>query len=418
MTHAADDRTSALAAAVDDRRDQLLTTSHYIHAHPEVRFTEHLASARLAEELQAGGFSVELGVGTLPTAFRAELRGTGPGPTVAILAEYDALPEIGHACGHNVIASSALGAGLALAQAAESFPGTLLVVGTPAEEGGGGKVTLAEHGVFDDVEAAIMVHPSQRDMVVRGSLAHSFVEVIFHGRASHAAAAPDQGINALEAVMMTFAGLNARRLHLRADARVHGFINNGGSAVNIIPGLASARFSVRALDRTYQRELVQILTAVARGAETMIGARLELKETRGYEHMVTNETIAAVMGGHLQRLGRTIIAPDASDRLGSTDMGDISQIMPAVHAYLAIAPEGIANHTIEFTTAAASETGDAAVLVGAKSLAQTAFDVLTTPTLLAQAKSEFAAQLDRGAVAGKTAWMEHGKQFAPVNRSA
>jgi amidohydrolase len=418
MTLAADDRAAVLAAAVDARRDQLLATSHYIHEHPEVRFTEHLASARLAEELQAGGFSVELGVGTLPTAFRAELRGSGPGPTVAILAEYDALPEIGHACGHNVIASSALGAGLAVAQAAGAFPGTLLVIGTPAEEGGGGKVTLAENGVFDDVEAAIMVHPSQHNMVVRGSLAHSFVEIIFHGRASHAAAAPDKGINALEAVMMTFAGLNARRLHMRSDARVHGFITNGGSAVNIIPGLASARFSVRAKDRAYQRELVEILTAVARGAETMIGARLELNETRGYEHMVSNEVIAAVMGGHLQRLGRTITPPTSEDRLGSTDMGDISQIMPAVHAYLAISPEGVANHTIEFTAAAASETGDVAVLDGAKSLAQTALDVLTTPTLLEQAKAEFATQLQRGAVAGKAAWMEHGKQFAPVNRNA
>ena len=418
MTLDAPERAAAVAAAVEARRSQLLATSHYIHANPEVRFTERLASARLAEELQAGGFNVELGVGTLPTAFRAELKGTEHGPTVAILAEYDALPDIGHACGHNVIASSALGAGLALASSGASFPGTLLVIGTPAEEGGGGKVTLAENGVFDDVEAAIMIHPSQRNMVSRGSLAHSFMEVIFHGRASHAAAAPDQGINALEAVMMTFAGLNARRLHMRSDARVHGFINNGGSAVNIIPGLASARFSVRAKDRAYQRELIALLTQVARGAETMIGARLELNETRGYEHMVTNETIAAVMGQHLQRLGRTIIAPTSEDRLGSTDMGDISQIVPAVHAYLAIAPEGVANHTIEFTAAAASETGDAAVIVGATSLAQTALDVLTTPTLLEAAKAEFAAQLASGAVAGKDAWMEHGKAFAPVNRSA
>ena len=407
----------ALAAAVDARRTQLLSTSHYIHAHPEVRFTEHLASARLAEELQAGGFEVEIGVGTLPTAFRAELKGSQPGPTVAILAEYDALPDIGHACGHNIIASSALGAGLAVADAGRDFPGTLLVIGTPAEEGGGGKVILAENGVFDDVEAAIMVHPSQHDMVVRGSLAHSFVEIVFHGRASHAAAAPDQGVNALEAVMMTFAGLNARRLHMRADARVHGFINNGGSAVNIIPGLASARFSVRAKDRTYQRELVEILTQCARGAETMIGARLELNETRGYEHMVSNETIAGVMGGHLQRLGRTVVPPDAEDRMGSTDMGDISQLMPAVHAYLSIAPAGIANHTIEFTDLAGSEAGDAAVVIGAKSLAQTALDVLMTPALLEQAKAEYAGQLAKGLVAGRAAWMEHGKQFAPVNRS-
>ncbi|MFN8635745.1 MAG: M20 family metallopeptidase [Chloroflexota bacterium] len=417
MTASAEGRAAALAAAVQARRDQLLATSHYIHAHPEVRFTEHLASARLAEELQAGGFTVELGVGTLPTAFRAELRGAAPGPTVAILAEYDALPEIGHACGHNIIASSALGAGLALAQAGGPFAGTVLVLGTPAEEGGGGKVILAENGLFDDVDAAIMVHPSQHNMVSRGSLAHSFVEIVFHGRASHAAAAPDQGVNALEAVMMTFAGLNARRLHMRSDARVHGFINNGGSAVNIIPGLASARFSVRAKDRAYQRELVEILTAVARGAETMIGARLELNETRGYEHMVSNEAIASVMGRHLQNLGRSITPPTSEDRLGSTDMGDISQLMPAVHAYLAIAPQGVANHTIEFTALAGSEVGDTAVMDGATSLAQTALDVLTSPGLLEQAKAEYEAQRERGTVAGRAAWLEHGKQFAPVNRN-
>ena len=418
MTTVPDDRRDAIYAAVDGLHDQLLATSHYIHAHPEVRFTEQLACARLSDELAEAGFSVERGVGTLPTAFRAELRGAESGPTIAILAEYDALPEIGHACGHNVIASSALGAGLALARAGGPFAGTVLVIGTPAEEGGGGKITLAENGVFEGVDAAFMLHPSQRNMVVRGSLAHSFVEITFRGRAAHAAASPDLGINALEAIILTFSGLNARRLNLRSDARVHGIITNGGSAVNVIPDLAVARFSVRARDRAYQRELIAILRGIAEGAASITGATLEFSETRGYENMVSNRTIAAVFGEHLGALGRVVEEPGPEDRLGSTDMADISQIMPAVHAYLAISPEGVANHTPAFTTAAGSPTGDVAVIDGAKAMAMTALELLGDPTLLERAKAEFQQQLGRGEVAGWDAWLEHGKEFAPVRRGA
>ena len=185
-------------------------------------------------------------------------------------------PGIGHACGHNVIASSALGAGLALAQAGVPFPGTLLVIGTPAEEGGGGKILLAEAGVFEDVDVAYMLHPSQTNMVKRGSLANSRVEIVFHGRAAHAAGAPDLGINALEAVIQTFVGLNARRLHMRDDARVHGIITDGGKAVNIIPDRAAARFSVRARDRAYQRRLIEMVRQCGRGRRrSATGATLE-----------------------------------------------------------------------------------------------------------------------------------------------
>jgi amidohydrolase len=403
-----------IRTAVDELRDPLLATSHDIHTNPELLFKEHRASARLAEELERGGLRVARGVGGLATAFRAELDGGEPGPTLAILAEYDALPGIGHACGHNIIASSALGAGLALARSGERFPGRVVIIGTPAEEGGGGKILLAQAGVFDDVDAAFMLHPSRSDMVRRSSLASSRIELVFHGKASHAAGAPDLGINALEAVIQTFVGINARRLQMRADARVHGIITHGGDAVNIIPARASARFSVRARDRAYQRRLVTMLRQAAEAGATSTGARLEWAETRGYDNTVPNPTIADVMARNMTALGRPVVEPAPNERMGSTDMGDISQILPAIHAYFAIVPESIANHTVEFAVAAASPAGDAAVVDGAATLAMTAADLLAEPALLARAKAEFARQLAAGEVAGRQTWLAHGKEYAAV----
>jgi amidohydrolase len=401
-----------IRTAVEELRAQLLATSHDIHAEPELLFKEYRASARLADELERGGLRVARGAGGLATAFRAELGGGEPGPTLAILAEYDALPGIGHACGHNIIAASALGAGLALARSDQRFPGRVLIIGTPAEEGGGGKILLAQAGVFDDVDASFMLHPSRSDMVRRSSLASSRVELVFHGKASHAAGAPDLGINALEAVIQTFVGVNARRLQMRADARVHGIITRGGDAVNIIPALASARFSVRARDRAYQRQLVAMLRQAAQAGAMSTGARLEWTETRGYDNTVPNPTIADVMARNMLAVGRPVIEPAPNERMGSTDMGDISQILPAVHAYFAIVPESIANHTVEFAVAAASPAGDAAVVDGAATLAMTAADLLAEPALLAQAKAEFSRQHAAGEVAGREMWLARGKEYA------
>ena len=405
---------ASIRTAVDGLRGQLLATSHDIHANPELLFKEHRASARLADELEKGGLRVERGVGGLATAFRAEIDGGAPGPTLAILAEYDALPGIGHACGHNIIATSALGAGLALAQSGQRFPGRVAIIGTPGEEGGGGKILLAQAGVFDDVDASFMLHPSRSDMVRRSSLASSRVELVFHGKASHAAGAPDLGINALEAVIQTFVGVNARRLQMRADARVHGIITHGGDAVNIIPARASARFSVRARDRAYQRNLITMLRQAAEAGATATGARLEWTETRGYDNTVPNPTIADVMARNMAAIGRTVIEPVPNERMGSTDMGDISQILPAVHAYFAIVPDSIANHTVEFATASASPAGDTAVVEGAAALAMTAAELLAEPTLIAQAKADFSRQLAAGEVAGRETWLAHGKEYAAV----
>jgi amidohydrolase len=400
-----------VASAVDELRSDLIGASRAIHNDPELAFNERRASARLADLLNDAGFTVERGVGGLETAFRATMEGSEPGPTIAICAEYDALPELGHGCGHNIIATTALGAGLALRRSDNGFAGRIQIIGTPAEEGGGGKILLAEAGVFDDVDAAIMMHPSTRYMVNRGSLANSRVDITFHGKAAHAAGSPDKGINALDAVIQTFVGINSRRLHMRHDARVHGIITHGGDAVNIIPARASAVFSLRARRRTYQRQLVTMLKEVAEGAALLTGARLEWAERRGYDNMVPNPTIAALCGANMEALGLKVVEPSPVERMGSTDMGDISQVIPAIHAYFSIGPDTISGHSVEMTEAACSAAGDKAVIDGAKSLAMTAVDLLAEPELLAQAKAEHQRMTAEGRLAGWETWRENGKRF-------
>jgi metal-dependent amidase/aminoacylase/carboxypeptidase family protein len=241
---------------------------------------------------------------------------------------------------------------------------------------------------------------------------------VFHGKAAHAAGAPDLGINALEAVIQTFVGVNARRLHMREDARVHGIITDGGKAVNIIPDRAAARFSVRARDRAYQRRLIEMVRQAAEAGALATGARLEWTETRGYSNMVANNTIADVFAEHLEGTGRQVDEPRPNQRMGSTDMGDISQIMPAVHAYIGIAPRNIPNHTVDFTEAAGSPAGDKAVVDGALAMALTAADLLSDPLIVERAKAEFNERLSRGEVAGMVAWLESGKAYAPAPRPA
>ncbi len=400
--------------AVEALRDQLLAVSHAIHADPEVAFQEHRAAARLTDELERAGYALQRGVGGLPTAFRAERRGPGPGPTVALVAEYDALPDVGHGCGHNIIAASALGAALALAETDGDVGGRVLVIGTPAEEGGGGKIILAEAGVFADVDAGLMMHPSTRNVVLRGSLAHSRVDVVFHGKAAHAAGSPDLGVNALEAVIQTFVSVNANRLHMRPDARVHGIITHGGDAVNIIPSRAAAKFSVRAKDRAYQRELVGLLRRSAEGAAVATGTRLEWVEHRGYDNMVPNLTIGRLFVANMEALGIAVAEPAPDERMGSTDMGDISQILPSVHAYFAIGPETMPGHSLEFAAAAAGEPGDAAVIQAAKAMAMTVADLLAAPALVQQAQAEFRQMQADGLVAGWDAWRTNGQQYPPL----
>ena len=375
--------------AIDTRREQLLQISQTIFDNPELAFEEFKASALLCDMLEANGFEVERGIGGLETAFRAEAHGASNGATIAILAEYDALPNLGHACGHNLIAAAAVGAGLAVRACISELAGRIVVIGTPAEESGGGKIILLERGVFADVDAALMTHPSSRTTAARTSLASLGLQLEFRGKAAHAAAAPQDGINALEAVIQTFVGVNALRLHLRNDARVHGIITHGGTAPNIIPEYAAAAFSIRAATLDDANTVAARVIECARGGATATGAQLTHRITKSLAHVIPNRVIANLLEDNWCALGVAVDDPGTREQMGSTDMGNVTHALPAVHAYIAIAPPGVAGHSIEFRDAAISERGQVAMLNAAKGMALTALDLLSNTELLRAAKIEF-----------------------------
>lgn len=278
-------RLEAISSYIDELREQLIGLSLDIHAHPELNYEEHYCSARLADFLESHGFRVERGVGGVETAFRATAEGgAGEGPTVALLAEYDALPEIGHACGHNLIATATVGAGIAARSLIEQLPGTLQVIGTPAEEGGGGKIRLLEAGVFDGVDIAITCHPAANRSVIPTEVPLDEIWALalvgfrykYYGRAAHAAVAPEQGINALNAVIHLFNGIDALRQHLRDGVRIHGIITDGGKAANVVPDFAAANFMLRSRDKEYLKEIVEKWTSKKSppAASTAGGARI------------------------------------------------------------------------------------------------------------------------------------------------
>jgi amidohydrolase len=379
-------------AQVDAWHDELVRIADTIHAHPEIAFEEFESAALLSGTLEENGFIVERGVAGLQTAFVATLPGGGD-PTVAFLAEYDALPGLGHACGHNLIGAAAVGAGLAMRAVLPELSGTVQVIGTPAEEGGGGKAILVEGDVFAGVDAAMMVHPSNHNMTRRLSLTSYKIEIEFFGKTAHAAARPDEGINALEAMILTYNGINALRQHVRDDARIHGVITHGGEAPNIVPDYTSARFYVRALDTPYCSEVLERLRACAEGAARATGARLELKEyAPRYDAMMPNPKLAGLVEANMAALGIQVMAPEPDERMGSSDMGNVSQVVPAVHPYVAIGPEDLGGHTIQFREAAASQAGHKGLITAAKTMAMTAVDVLAVPANMLEAKREFEKQ--------------------------
>jgi amidohydrolase len=375
---------------VDRMVDRLYEVSHKIHKNPELKFEEVRASRLLADELEKDGFSVDLGVAGLDTAIYAVHPAQSEGPTVAILGEYDALPEIGHACGHNLIAAAGLGTALALGTVKEELPGRLVFMGTPGEEGGGGKVIMIEAGLFDGINAAMMFHPSTHTVVDRGSLAISEVQISFKGRPSHASGSPEKGINALDAVIQTFNGINALRQHIKDGARIHGIITNGGAKPNIVPEHAAAAFYVRALESNYRDELLEKLRHCAEGAALATGATLTFKvEGHSYKAMRPNRALGEVFTRNLETLGEPLNPPPADAGLGSTDMGDVSQTVPSIHPYIQICDETIAGHSREFAAASISERGQAVMLVAAKAMAMTAIDVFTDSGLIEQMREKF-----------------------------
>ncbi len=380
-----------VSEAVDRMEERLRDVGKDIFDHPEVKFEEVRASKLLAGELEKTGFEVERGVAGMETAIRAVHPAVSDGPTVAILGEYDALPEIDHACGHNLIAAGGLGAVLAVGSIKSELPGRLLFLGTPAEEGGGGKVLMIDAGLFEGVDAAIMFHPSTNTTIGRGSLAITEVKIEFHGKPSHASGSPEKGINALDAVIQTFNGINAMRQHIKDGARIHGIISSGGIKPNIVPEYASAEFYVRAQENEYRDELLEKLRKCAEGGALATGARLEFGLVgHSYEAMKPNKTLGERFLKHLEANGIPY-NPPKDKSMGSTDMGDVSQAVPGIHPYVQICEDDVAGHSRQFTEASGSERGYVAMLAAAKAIAMTAVDVLTEAGLVERVWEEFNA---------------------------
>ncbi|QUH00720.1 M20 family metallopeptidase [Saccharopolyspora erythraea] len=398
---------------LDAHGADLVALSRDLHAHPEEGFAEHRSVRQVAELLRRHGFDAEVGVGGLETALRVdagygdEASGAASGgdgaearagvPHVAFLAEYDALPGIGHGCGHNIICCSAVGGFLAAASAlaAESggVPGRVSLVGTPAEEGGGGKEHLARAGVFDDVDAVVMLHPFSHDIAAHPFLGRRQVEVIFHGIAAHASAQPFMGRNALDAVVATYQGVAALRQHMPSTDRVHGIITDGGQRPNIVPERAAALFYLRSSDPGTLRELAGRVEAIAHGAAEMTGCGLELRwdQQPAYMPIRHNDALAGRWARHQAKRGRTALPRGVVPEhlTGSTDLGNLSYRMPAIHAMIGLEGDSLSLHTAEFAAAAGSETGDRAVLDGAYGLASTALDYLADAELREAAHVEF-----------------------------
>jgi amidohydrolase len=385
-------RTNALKQTVqqevDRQSDKIIKLSHRIHDNPELGFREENASSWICAYLKAAGFSVEKGVSSLPTAFRASV-GSGK-PVIAFLAEYDALPELGHACGHNIIATASVAAGVACLPLVEQLSGTVRVIGTPGEELLGGKIDMVASGMFKDVDVAMLVHPGNCDLATVQALACVSLEVEFFGKASHAAASPQRGINALDAMIVGFSALNGLRQQMPQSARVHGVIVNGGEAPNIIPDHTEAHLLVRTSAIPDLQDLQERVLNCFSGAAIATGCRLEHRwGERVYAPLKNNLTLARLFSYNLESLGRAVAPLQYCPDFGSTDMGNVSQVVPAIHPSIAIAGAGVSTHSHEFAVAAVSEMGDRGLLDSAKALAMTAVDLLSSPRTITDIKKEF-----------------------------
>ncbi|MBI4638018.1 MAG: M20 family metallopeptidase [Candidatus Rokubacteria bacterium] len=378
-----------IAQAVDRLADDLEGLSHRIHDNPELGYQETKAAAWLTEFLGSRGFKVERGIAGVETAFRATLE-TGAGPTIAIMCEYDALPGIGHACGHNVIAAAGAGAGAALAAVRDRLPnGRIQVIGTPAEEGGGGKVRLLRGGAFQGVDAAMMIHGWDQWVLHQDLLGIVRVGLEFKGKAAHAAADPWEGVNALDAVIQTFNNVSMLRQQVRPDARIHGIITHGGAAPNIIPEFAAATFYVRAARLDYLGDLRTRVVACAEGAAAATGCTLTVTDhDTPYDPMKRNDTLLDVFRSNMARLG-VAESPEVKDRLGSSDVGNVSQVLPTIQPYIRIAPDATPIHSRAFEAAAVGALARDGLLKAAKTMAMTTLDLLAEPGLVRKAQEEF-----------------------------
>lgn len=377
--------------AIDDASSDLREISLSIHAKPELNYEEHHAHAILTDYLEARGFAVERGAYGLATAFKA-VTGSGS-PTIAIFCEYDALPGIGHACGHNLIAISGLATGIALKAALGEGDGTVLVLGSPAEEGGGGKIQMMERGALSGVDAALMLHPSPGDAAWPSMIALEQVNVEYFGRNAHAGAAPWAGVNALDAIVMAYASISAMRQQIRPTDRVHGVITKGGEKANIIPDHTAAQFLIRSKTLADLEDLRSKIMGCFEGAALATGCRLEVSPPGpAYANVSTNDVIAEAYCENMERFEMRMPPKAATEGLGgaSTDMGNVSYVVPSIHPVFGIPVEaGVGNHTPGFTAAAATEDAHRATLRASKALAMTALELYAKPEMLKKAWAEF-----------------------------
>jgi amidohydrolase len=360
---------------IEQAQPQLIELSHRIHANPELGFKEIKAAEAVADLLARSGLEVEAGIAGMPTALAGR---AGSGDLhIAICAEYDALPGVGHACGHNVIAASAVGAGIGLAEVADEVGMRVSVLGTPAEEGGGGKVVMLEKGIFQDVHSAMMVHPTPFDMVDPLMIAVATLHIRYTGKSSHASAFPELGINAADALVVAQTAIGLLRQQLRSTDRVHGIVTKGGDAPNIIPEHTEATFYVRAVTLDQLEDVRQKVVRCFEAGALATGTALDITQEQAYAEVRQDPEISAIYKRNAEALGREF--PDLGEVMrrasGSTDMGNVSLAVPSIHPYIGIGGYPIVNHQPEFAALCATPAADKAVMDGAIAMAWTAIDV-------------------------------------------
>ncbi|WP_088014273.1 M20 family metallopeptidase [Gottfriedia acidiceleris] len=380
-----------IVKSIEESKDIYLEISHQIHEKPEIGNQEFFASETLTKILAKAGFDVTRNIAGHETGFVARKTSSKQGPTIAFLAEYDALPGLGHACGHNIIGTTSVAAGIALAEVISETGGEVVIFGTPAEEGGpngSAKGSFVKNGLLEGVDAALMLHPSGKTGLSSPTLAVDPLDFHFYGRAAHAAGSPEHGINALDAVIQLFNGINALRQQLSSDVRIHGIITHGGDAPNIIPEYASARFFIRASTWKSTEEVSTKIRNIAEGAALATGSTVKIERFQNEVHdFIINRSLDEIVGEELSLLGEEVNGK--SGGLGSTDAGNVSHVVPTSHAYIKIGPDNLIAHTNEFREAAGSLQGDHALVTGAKALALTGYRLITDKNLLEKVQTEF-----------------------------
>jgi amidohydrolase len=382
-----EEQKGAIRQTVDSFDGRLRDIAQRIHAHPELSFHEVKAQGWLTEPLEAAGFEVEKGIAGLPTSFRATWEGSAGGPTIALLAEYDALPVIGHACGHNLIGTAAVGAALALKEACPELPGKIIVLGTPAEEEGGGKIIMCNEGVFDNIDAVMMVHPQNKTMVLRGALACVDATFTFHGRQAHASSSPEKGISALDAMINAFVSINSLRQFMKEDVRVHGIITKGGDAPNVVPELCEAVFILRAANVEELETVREKVYRAVRSAAEGVGATVDIAEGLIYAERNNNKALAEMFRSNLEQMGIEVVEPPAKGGIGSSDIGNVGQVTATIHPYIRLGDA--TTHTPEFCQLAGSEEGMVQLNQAAKAMAMTTYDLCVDTEAFAQVRLEF-----------------------------